>query len=127
MAATSAVSALVDDGLGRLLGCQPGQRRHLGQRGPLQAGHDAVEAELGGGRAEALVERPVMMGGDLAEVGPAGHQVVGAGPQPARDDQPTHHPTVLERQGALGFQRAGLAQPSAPTRVKNMRATDVTG
>src|SRR6266568_3691591 len=41
--------ALVDDGLGHLIGGQPGQRRHLGQRRPLQAGHGGPEAEPGGG------------------------------------------------------------------------------
>ncbi len=103
-------SALVDHRLRCLLGGQPGQRRHLGQRRPLQPGHGAVEAELGGGGAEPLMERPVMVGGDFTEIGPARHQIVGARPQPAGDDQPTHHPPVLERQRALGGQR----QPGPP-------------
>ena len=97
--------ALVDDGLGHLPGAQPGDCGYLGQRRPLQAGHDRVEAELGGGGGETLVERPVMAGGDLTEIGAAGHQVIGAGTQPPRHDQPADHPPVLQRQGALGRQR----------------------
>ena len=97
--------ALVDDGLGHLPGAQPGDRGHLGQRRPLQAGHDRAEAEPGGGGGEPLVERPVMAGGDLTEIRTAGHQVIGAGTQPSRHDQPADHPPVLQRQGALGGQR----------------------
>jgi hypothetical protein len=97
--------AVVDDGLGHLPGAQPGQRGHLGQRRPLQAGHDRAEAEPGGSDGETLVERPVMAGGDLTEIGAAGHQVIGAGTQPPRHDQPADHPPVLQRQGALGCQR----------------------
>jgi hypothetical protein len=63
--------SLVDDSLGHLPGVQTGDRGHLGQRRPLQAGHDRVEAEPGGGGGEALVERTVMTGGDLTEVGGA--------------------------------------------------------
>jgi hypothetical protein len=107
--------ALVDDGLGHLPGAHPGQRGHLGQRRPLQAGHDRAEAELGGGGGEALAERPVMAGGDLTEVGPAGHQVIRAGTQPPRHDQPADHPPVLQRQRALGGQRhAGPSLGSDP-------------
>ena len=97
--------ALVDDGLGHLPGAKPGQCGHLGQRRPLQAGHDRAEAELGGSGGETLVEHPVMAGGDLTEIGAAGHQVIGAGTQPTRHDQPADHPPVLQRQGALGGQR----------------------
>jgi len=62
--------ALVDDGLGHLIGGQPGQRRHLCQRRPLQAGHGGPEAEPGGGGGGTRMERPVMMSGDLTEIGP---------------------------------------------------------
>jgi hypothetical protein len=97
--------ALIDDSLGHLPRAQPRQCGHLGQRRPLQAGHDRAEAELGGGGGEALAERPLMSGGDLTEIGAAGHQVVGARTQPPRYDQPAGHPPVLQRQGALGGQR----------------------
>ncbi len=60
------------------------QRGHLGQRRPLQAGHGSAEAEPGGGFGEPPVKRPVTMSGDFTQVGPAGHQVVGAGTQPPR-------------------------------------------
>ncbi|WP_239656538.1 hypothetical protein [Mycobacterium riyadhense] len=98
-------SLCVDHRLGQPLGSQPGQRGHLGQRRPLQAGHDAIEPELGGGRDEPFVEPAVMMSGDFAEVGPARHEIVGAGLQPSRHDQPTDHPAILERQCALRCQR----------------------
>ena len=91
----------LDRRLRQLLGSQSGHGGHLDQRRPLQAGHDGLEAELGGARAEPFVECPVVMGGDLAEVGPACHQVVGAGPDPTGHDQPADHPAVLERQRAL--------------------------
>jgi hypothetical protein len=97
--------ALVDDRLGHLIRGQPGQRRHLGQRRPLQAGHGSPEAEPGGGGSEAHMERPVMMSGDFPQVGPAGHQVVGARAQPPGHDEPSDHPPVFERQGALLCQR----------------------
>lgn len=58
-------AGVVDDNLGRLAESQPGQRGHLGQPPPLQAGHGGAEAEPGGGGGEALVKRPVMMGCDL--------------------------------------------------------------
>ena len=103
-------SPVVDHGLGRLLGGQPGQRRHLDQRGPLQAGDDAIKAELGGGGAEPLVKSPMVVGGDLTDVGPARHQIVGGRPQAAGHHQPSHHPAILERQGALGCER----QPGPP-------------
>ena len=96
--------AVVDDSLGHLPGGEPGQRGHLGQRRPLQAGHGGAEAEPGGGFGEPLVKRPVMMSGDFPQVGPAGHQVVGARTQPPRHDEPSDHPPVFERQGALGCQ-----------------------
>ena len=96
---------LVDHALGRLLGGEPGQGRHLDQRRPLQAGDDAVEAEVGGGGAEAFVESPMVVGGDLTEIGPARHQIVGGGHQAPGHDQPADHPPVLERQGALVGQR----------------------
>jgi len=51
------------------------------------------------------MKRPVMVGGDLTEIGPAGHQVVGARAQPSRHDQPADHPPVFERHAALGRQR----------------------
>ena len=70
-----------------------------------------AEAEPGGGFGEALVKRTVMTGGDLTEVGPAGHQIVGAGAQPPRHDQPSDHPPVLQRQGALGCQRQAAPIP----------------
>ena len=97
--------ALVDDRLGHLTGGQPGERGHLGQGRPLQAGHDRSEAELGGGFSEAHIERPVMTSGDFPQVGAAGHQVVGARAQPPGHDEPSDHPAVFERQGALGCQR----------------------
>ena len=120
------LTALVDDRLSHLPGGQPGQCGHLGQRRPLQAGHDGIEAEFGGGGGKPVMERPVVAGGDLTEVGAACYQVVGAGTQPPRHDQPSDHPPVLQRQGALVCQRQ--AGPSAaPTRMKNMRATEVAG
>jgi hypothetical protein len=47
----------------------------------------------------------VVVGGDLAEIGPAGHQIVGAGPDPSGHDQPADHAALLERQRALLRQR----------------------
>ncbi len=98
-------SLRIDHRLRQPLGSQPGQRCHLGQRGPLHAGHDAFETELGGGHDKPLVEPPVMVGGDFAEIGPARHEIVGTRSQLSRHDQPTDHPSVLERQSALGCQR----------------------
>jgi len=95
--------ALIDSGLGHLAGGQPGQRCHLGQRRPLQPGHGGLEAELGGGGGETLVELAVMAGGDLAEVGAACRQVVGAWAQPSCHYQPSDHPPVHERQCELGY------------------------
>ena len=97
--------AVVDDSLGHLIGSQPGQCRHLGQCRPLQAGHGGPEAQPGGGGRETRMELPVMMSGDFTQVGPAGHQVVGARAQPPRHDEPSDHPPVFERQGALVCQR----------------------
>jgi hypothetical protein len=99
------LSPLVDHSLRRLLGAQPGQRRHLDQRGPLQAADSAVEAELGRGGDEPFVEGPMMVSGDLTEIGATRDQIVGTGPQPARHHQPSHHPAILERQVALGCER----------------------
>ena len=59
---------------------------HLGRGGPLQASHDGIEPELGGGRDEPFVEPAVMMGGDFAEVGPARHE------NPAKHDDRSHGP-----------------------------------
>ena len=98
-------SLRIDHRLGQPLGSQPGQRGHLDQRRPLQARHDGTEPELGGGRGEPFVELAVMVGGDFAEVGPTRHQIVRAGPQPSRHDQPTDYPSILERQRALRCQR----------------------
>ena len=114
--------ALVDDRLGHLIGGQPGQRRHLGQRRPLQAGHGSPEAEPGGGLREARMERPVMMSGDFPQVGPAGHQVVGARAQPPSHDEPSDHPPVLERQGAPVCQ--GHPRPPGGTDAGEERAGD---
>ena len=98
-------SPCLDRRLRQLLGSYSGHGGHLDQRRPLQAGHDPVEAELGRARTEPGVEGPVVVGGDLAEVGPAGHQVVGAGPDPSGHDQPADHAALLERQRALLRQR----------------------
>jgi integrase len=114
--------ALVNDRLGYLIGGQPGQRRHLGQRRPLQAGHGSPEAEPGGGFSEAHVERPVMMSGDFPQVGPAGHQVVGARAQPPGHDEPSDHPPVFERQGALVCQ--GHLRPPGGTDAGEEHAGD---
>ena len=118
--------ACIDDSLGHPPGVQPGDCGHLGQRRPLQAGHDRVEAELGGGGGEALVKRTVMTGGDLTEIRPAGHQIVGAGaPPPVTISQPT---TRRSFSGKAHWAASGRrAHPLAPTRVKNIRATEVTG
>jgi integrase len=122
-------SLLVDHRLGQPLGSQPGQRCHLGQRRPLQAGHDGVKPELGGGRGEPFVEPAVMMGGDFAEVGPARHEIVGAGPQPARHDQPTDHPSLLQRQCALRCQRQSrpAGHPNAGEKRARHRGHRVSG
>ena len=114
--------ALVNDRLGHLIGGQPGQRRHLGQRRPLQAGHGSPEAEPGGGFSEAHVERPVMMSGDFPQVGPAGHQVIGARTQPPGHDEPSDHPPVFERQGALVCQ--GHLRPPGGTDAGEEHAGD---
>ncbi|BDB42129.1 hypothetical protein IWGMT90018_25750 [Mycobacterium kiyosense] len=98
-------SLCVDHRLSQPLGSQPGQRCHLGQRRPLQAGRHRAEPELSGACDKPLVEPAVMMGGDFAEVGPARHKIVRAGPQPSRHDQPTDHPSILQRQCTLGCQR----------------------
>ena len=98
-------SPRLDRCLRQLLGSYSGHGGHLDQRRPLQAGHDPVEAELGRARTEPGVECSVVVGGDLAEVGPARHEVVGAGPDPSGHDQPADHSAVLERQRALLRQR----------------------
>ena len=98
-------SPCLDRCLRQPLGSYSGHGGHLDQRRPLQAGHDPVEAELGRARTEPGVEGPVVVGGDLAEIGPAGHQVVGAGPDPSGHDQPADHAALLERQRALLRQR----------------------
>jgi integrase len=95
----------LDRRLRQLLGGQSGHGGHLDQRRPLQPGHHRVEAQFGGARAEPSVECPMVVGGDLAEVRAAGHQVVGAGPDPAGHDQPADHPAVLEGQRTLFGQR----------------------
>ena len=60
--------ALIDGGLGHLAGGQPPALSPW-PAPTLQPGHGGLEAELGGGGGETLVERPVMAGGDLTEVG----------------------------------------------------------
>src|SRR5271166_61759 len=122
-------SLCVDHRLGQPLGSQPGQCCHLGQGGPLQAGHDGIKPELGGGRGEPFVEPAVMMGGDFAEVGPARHEIVGAGPQPSRHDQPTDHPSVLQRQCALRCQRQRrpAGHPNAGEKRARHRGHRVSG
>jgi hypothetical protein len=113
-------SLRIDHRLGQPLGSQPGQCSHLGQGGPLQADHDGIEPEPGGGHDEPFVEPAVMMGGDFAEVGPARHEIVGAGPQPSRHDQPTDHPSILQRQCALRCQRQ--RRPARHTHAGEERA-----
>jgi len=95
------LSLRIDHRLGQPLRSQPGQRGHLDQRRPLQARHDTVEPELGGARAEPGVECPVVVGGDLAEVWPACHEIVRARPDPSCHDQPANDSAVLEWQRAL--------------------------
>ena len=98
-------SLRIDHRLGQPLRSQPGQRGHLDQRRPLQARHDTVEPELGGARAEPGVECLVVVGGDLAEVGSARHEIVRARPDPSGHDQPANDSAVLEWQRALLRQR----------------------
>ena len=122
-------SLCVDYRLGQPLGSQPGQRGHLGQGGPLQAGHDGIKPELGGGRGEPFVEPAVMMSGDFAEVGPARHEIVGAGLQPSRHDQPTDHPSLLQRQCTLRCQRQRrpAGHPNAGEKRARHRGHRVSG
>ncbi len=70
-----------------------------------------------------------MAGGDLADIGPACHQVVGAGPQPAGDHQPAQHPPILPRRGALGVegQRRPSLDPDPGQERPGIRCRRVTG
>jgi hypothetical protein len=97
--------AAVDDLLRQLVGSHSGQHRDLHLCRPLQPGDPWGEAKAGGGGAEPLVEGLVVTGGNLAQVRPAQHQVVGRGPKPAGDHQPAGNAAVGQRRSALLGQR----------------------
>ncbi len=66
------------------------QGRHFDGRRPLQNRGSPIEAKRSGGRTETGVERAVVTGGHLPEVGAAQDQILRTGPQLPDDHQPAH-------------------------------------
>ena len=68
----------------------------------------------------------MVVGGDLTEIGPARHQVVGLGrSRPVTISQPTTRRSLSGR--AHWAASDSRAQPSGAEPARNMRATDVAG